>query len=127
MSEQVAQPGLAGEPGVSQALVTLVANSSQTKDGHFRGQLYGCSEPSLWRLPSPVSTQVCSAPGSLGGEASAIVLRGAQDPNSRVPRRVSAPAEQALERRTIREDLRGRAMEEQPQGSPLGDTTKRGL
>lgn len=61
---------------LSQALDIMVAKSSQTKDGSFRGHLYVCSEPSLWRLHSPVSTQVCSSPGSLGSEASAISPQG---------------------------------------------------
>lgn len=90
----------------------MVAKSSQTKDGCLRGQLHGCSEPSLWRLHSPVSTQVCISPGSLGGEASAIALRGAQDPDNRVPQSMSAPEEQALE--YVEEDLPRRAIGEQP-------------
>lgn len=89
-------------------------------------KLYGCSEPSLWRLHSPVSTQVCISPGSLGGEVSAITPRGAQDPNHRVPSKGECSCRAGMGEEDHREVLPGRAIGEQPQGSPLGNTTKGG-
>lgn len=47
-------------------------------------------------------------------------------PTTGYPQRASVPAEQAWERKTIKEVLPGRAIGEQPQGSPLGNTTKGG-